>query len=78
MTGCFMLLLPLAIAGSGIGVSGGLHEWSVGMLEVIGGQMGVSQALAMVPLVRRQRARWVEGYGGRGGYRVLSERECWL
>ncbi len=72
ISGCFMIIFPLAVAGSGIGVPEHLHLWTIKILEVIGNKMGILQALTVVPLIRMQRQRWIEGYGG-SGYQVLSQ-----
>jgi hypothetical protein len=72
MSGCFLLLFPLAVAGSGIGVSEELHLWTIQMLEVFGNQMGISQALDMIPIMKVQRRRWIEGYD-ESGYQIFSD-----
>ena len=72
VSNCFLILFPLAVAGSGMGVPQQLHFWAIRILEAIGNQMGISQALAMVSLTRMQRQRWIELYDGYG-YQALSE-----
>ncbi len=62
MAGCFLLLFPLAVAGSAIGVSEELHEWIITTLGTIGHKMGIAQALEMIPQTRRQRESWKAGY----------------
>jgi hypothetical protein len=58
MSGCFLLLFPLAIAGSGIGVPEDLHNWVIKLLDFIGRKMGVSQALSMIDRTKQHRAMW--------------------
>lgn len=69
LSGGFALLFPLAVAGSGIGVSLEVHLWTIQMLEIIGNEMGISQALRMIPAMRMQRQRWENGYA----YRSLPD-----
>ncbi|KAH8602676.1 hypothetical protein B0O99DRAFT_666308 [Bisporella sp. PMI_857] len=57
LTGIFLLLSPLAVAGGAIGVPQTLHEWIISLLEKIGNKMGVQQALALIPEIRKDRAR---------------------
>lgn len=58
MAGCFLLMFPLAIAGSALEVSQGVHVFAIRILEKIGNTMGIQQALAMVNLTIAQRDRW--------------------
>ena len=58
ISGCFPLLFPLAVSGSAIGVSEELHEWVLNLLEKIGNEMGIMQALTMIDPTRDRRANW--------------------
>jgi hypothetical protein len=58
MSGCFLLLFPLAVAGSGMGVSEDLHNWVIQLLGFIGRKMGISQALLMIDLTKKHRETW--------------------
>jgi hypothetical protein len=58
ISGCFLLLFPLAVSGSAMGVSEKLHEWVLSMLEKIGNEMGIMQALTMIDPTRDRRASW--------------------
>lgn len=49
MTGVFLIMFPLAVAGGARGVPDDLHLWVVRLLEKIGHTMGVGQALALIP-----------------------------
>jgi hypothetical protein len=55
MSGVFMILFPLGIAGSAWAVSEELHRWVVNLLGYIGNRLGISQAISMVDLVQLQR-----------------------
>lgn len=55
MTGVFLLLFPLAVAGGASGVPDDLHHWVVKLLEQIGRQMGVRLALALIPRTKLRR-----------------------
>ena len=61
MSGVFLLLLPISIAGSAMGVPESMHQWCIRMLEYIGNKMGIYQALEMVGLVKMQRGKWIPG-----------------
>ncbi|KAF4637771.1 hypothetical protein G7Y89_g290 [Cudoniella acicularis] len=75
VSGLFLLLFPLVVAGGAIGVPETLHNFAVQILEVIGNEMGVQQALVMVESVKRQRRRWlekgVEGFDFFAGFQGL-------
>ncbi|KAH6678342.1 hypothetical protein B0J14DRAFT_559481 [Halenospora varia] len=58
ISGLFMLLFPLAVAGSAIGVSDELHQFVIRVLGAIGNTMGVKQAVRMIGAIKQQRARW--------------------
>ena len=58
MSGCFLLLFPLAVAGSGMGVSEDLHNWVIQLLGFIGRKMGISQALLMIDFTKKHRETW--------------------
>jgi hypothetical protein len=58
MSGCFLLLFPLSVAGSALGVPEKVHKFTIRMLENFGNTLGIKQALIMVPLTKAQRARW--------------------
>jgi hypothetical protein len=58
LTSVFMLLWPLKVAGSAIGVSDPLHEWVVGVLENIGLTMGIRQTKVVVLTTIMQREIW--------------------
>jgi hypothetical protein len=73
MSGCFLLLFPLAIAGSAIGVPDEVHRWVVQMLHLFATEMGISQAGAMLPRIQKQRLRWMRGQDMGFRYHVLYE-----
>jgi hypothetical protein len=58
VAGVFLILYPLAVASSAIGVSKSLHEFAVRRLEAIGKTRGIQQALIMAAGARIKRARW--------------------
>lgn len=60
MSGVFMILFPLGIAGSAWGVSEELHCWVINLLWYIGNQLGISQAISMVELVQLQRRSFLD------------------
>lgn len=60
MSGIFMILFPLGIAGSAWAVSEELHCWVVNLLRYIGNQLGISQAISMVELVQLQRRSFLD------------------
>jgi hypothetical protein len=62
VTGIFLILFPLAVAGGASGVSEGLHVWVVNLLDMIGYKMGVLQALAMSKLTK---LRWKAAQRGK-------------
>jgi len=53
-----MLLWPLKIAGSAIGVPDGLHEWVIKVLDNIGQTMGIGQTRVAIFRMVRQRECW--------------------
>ena len=55
--GCFLLLFPLAVAGSTL-VPEDIHNFAIKMLENIGNTLGIRKALNMVSLTRAQYFRW--------------------
>ena len=57
-SGCFLPLFPLAVAGSAMGVPQDLHDWVIAMLETIGHEKGINQALAMIPPTKILREKW--------------------
>jgi hypothetical protein len=63
LSACLLILFPLCVAGSTIGVSDGLHEWAVRILGIIGDRMGVSQALSMIAWTKQQREKWRKIFG---------------
>ncbi|KAE9377084.1 hypothetical protein N431DRAFT_501815 [Stipitochalara longipes BDJ] len=58
LTGCFLPLFHLAVAGSAMGVDDEMHNWVISMLELIGHDKGVAQALSMIPGTKLQREKW--------------------
>jgi hypothetical protein len=44
--------------GSAMGVPDGLHQWVISMLEIIGYEKGVAQALVMVEPTKMLREKW--------------------
>jgi len=58
LTSVFMLLWPLKVAGSAIGVSNALHEWVIDVLENIGQTMGIRQTRVVVFTTIMQREYW--------------------
>jgi len=58
LSGCFLLLFPLAIAGSAMGVADDLHDFVIRVLEIIGHGMGVAQALTAIAPTKMQREKW--------------------
>lgn len=59
LTGVFMLLWPLRIAGSAMGVSDALHEWVIQVLENIGLIMGIRQTDVVIFKTRMHRQHWM-------------------
>jgi len=78
MTGCFLLLFPLSVADSALGVPKGVHSCVIRMLENFGNTLGIQQALTMIRLTKAQRARWENegiqraGLGGNPLPRVVN------
>ena len=71
MTGVFLLLFPLAVAGGASGVPDDLHHWVVKLLEQIGRQMGVRLALALIPRTKLRREATKMGEQGLYGWHYL-------
>lgn len=55
LNGVFVLLFPLIIAGSAIGVPDELHEWVVKILGMIGSTMGIGHAAESISVVKAVR-----------------------
>jgi hypothetical protein len=55
LNGVFVLLFPLVIAGSAIGVPDELHDWVVKILGMIGSTMGIGHAAESITVVRKIR-----------------------
>ncbi|KAH8698588.1 hypothetical protein BGW36DRAFT_148652 [Talaromyces proteolyticus] len=55
LNGVFILVFPLIIAGSAIGVSDELHEWIVKTLGMIGSTMGIGHAAESISVVKTIR-----------------------
>lgn len=55
MTGVFLLLFPLAVAGGVVGVPRSLHLYVIRILTKIGNSMGVHHALDLIPLMTYNR-----------------------
>ena len=72
LSGCFLLLFPLAVAGSGTGVPLALHKFVIRVLETMGNNLGIAQALAMIAPTRLQRDIWNLGRDRRLDYGWLS------
>lgn len=60
MSGIFLILFPLAVAGSSMGVSEELHGWVLDILRFIGKRMGICQAISMIDLIQKQRKAFEE------------------
>jgi hypothetical protein len=58
LTSVFMLLWPLKVAGSAIGVPEALHEWVIDVLENIGQTMGIRQTKVVIFTTIMQREYW--------------------
>lgn len=50
LNGVFMLLLPLAVAGSAAGAPDQVHEWVVETLQRIWYSMGIQRALELIEM----------------------------
>lgn len=55
MTGVFLMMFPLAVAGGASGVPDELHYWAMEVLGQIGRTMGVKQALALMRMTKMRR-----------------------
>lgn len=60
MFGIFLILFPLAVAESAMGVSEELRGWVTNVLRFIGKRMGICQAISMVDLIQKQRKAFEE------------------
>jgi hypothetical protein len=58
LTSVFMLLWPLKVAGSAIGVPEALHGWVLDVLENIGQTMGIRQTKVVIFRTKMQRGYW--------------------
>lgn len=58
LTSVFMLLWPLKVAGSAIGVPEALHEWVLDVLDNIGQTMGIRQTKVVIFTTVMQREYW--------------------
>lgn len=59
MSGIFMALWPLAVAGSAIGAPEDVYHWVIKLLENAGYQMGILQAVTLIAWTNKQRQRWM-------------------
>ncbi|EPE32351.1 C6 zinc finger protein [Glarea lozoyensis ATCC 20868] len=57
-SGAYLILCPLVVAASAIGVSKAIHDFAARRLETIGKTKGIQQALYMAERARINRARW--------------------
>jgi len=73
LSGCFLPLFQLAVAGSAMGVDEEIHDWVVSMLELIGHDKGVGQALAVIPGIKLQREKWKLFTHGPANCSLLSD-----
>ncbi|KAJ5569539.1 uncharacterized protein N7459_008969 [Penicillium hispanicum] len=55
LNGVFLLLFPLAVAGSAAGAPKEVRPWVVNMLQKIGHTMGIHQALELIPKLHQGR-----------------------
>ncbi|KAG9239468.1 hypothetical protein BJ875DRAFT_448170 [Amylocarpus encephaloides] len=58
LSGVFLNLYPMFVAGAAIGTPESSFEWSLKMLTEVGNNMGIHQALTMIGEVRRYREQW--------------------
>lgn len=58
LTSVFILLWPLRVAGSAVGVPETLHEWVLQFVENIGETMGIRQTKMVVITTKKQRDCW--------------------
>jgi hypothetical protein len=58
LTSVFMLMWPLKVAGSAIGVPDTLHEWVLDVLKNIGQAMGIRQTKVAIFTMAMQREYW--------------------
>jgi hypothetical protein len=72
LSGCFLLLFPLAVAGSATGAPESLHDYVIKMLEIIGYEMGVAQALTVIASIKLQREKRKLVSGRPSDYCLLS------
>lgn len=66
MSGSFVLLYPLLIAGSAVGVGVENYGFAKRTLELFGNEMGICQALALVREMRGRRRAWMSAAGEEG------------
>ncbi|PQE08180.1 Chondroitin AC alginate lyase protein [Rutstroemia sp. NJR-2017a BVV2] len=59
MSGIFLMIWPLAVAGAAIGVSEYLYDWVISRLEIISNQLGVRSASTMIKRTKMCREKWI-------------------
>ncbi|KAM3074374.1 hypothetical protein ACMFMG_002819 [Clarireedia jacksonii] len=59
MSGIFLMIWPLAVAGAAIGVSEYLYDWVINKLEMISNQLGVRSASTMIARTKICREKWI-------------------
>lgn len=59
MSGIFLIIWPLAIAGAAIGVSDYLYNWVIQRLEMISSQLGVRSASTIIERTKICREKWI-------------------
>jgi hypothetical protein len=59
MSGIFLMVWPLAVAGAAIGVSEYLYDWVISRLEIISNQLGVHSASTMIERTKMCREKWI-------------------
>jgi hypothetical protein len=59
MSGIFLMIWPLAVAGAAIGVSESLYDWVISRLEIISNQLGVRSASTMIERTKMCREKWI-------------------
>ncbi|KAJ5666743.1 hypothetical protein N7462_011152 [Penicillium macrosclerotiorum] len=57
LNGVFMLIFPLAVAGSVAGAPVEVSQWVIQMLQRIGDTMGIKRALEIIPMIKQVRVR---------------------
>lgn len=73
VSGCFLLLFPLAVAGSAVGVSEELYTYCMKTLKTFGNKLGIAQSLEIMPAMKRRREQWMAWGAG-----PLDESRCAL